>query len=216
MTPFPSSVVGVWSVPHTGTNTMLALLRKAPSYAKTVHMAQPRKAGNWLSVPAGAGQTTVLWDHVSDTTMPIISALLAAGVPGIVPVRDPLLAMISAYSRKTSGHSGAWRHMISMLEWPDLVVMPIDLVSRQSRSARCSILNSAYQWLRLPLPLAGSEIPVENHAPESELLQDAYSQRDLRAIERVIPEQVSTLRSMQSELRPSLEAIGYEKLIWWT
>jgi hypothetical protein len=154
-------------------------------------------------------------------------SLLGGISPTIIPVRDPLMSLITGYRR--SEVAGVQFDFISRLScfsfWTDLswapgpsiFFFPIDLYT--TREAREELLNDTLTMCGLPSATYVSELAAtwvpQNTVGDYEMKR-WYLNGDVKKIEAAIPRCFSALRLHEQTFRPFLEHLGYKNLLWWS
>lgn len=136
------------------------------------------------------------------------------GMKVVVPVRDPLLSLISRQERHpdldhtyiVKGFTGLGKLRATFI--------PVDL-NRDRKELLTGVLNEAgLGWAKYADDWVTSW-PRKNSRKDYPLM-DLYKKGDLGAIRKQIPMSLALLQSKESEIRPFLESQGYENLMWWT
>lgn len=149
--------------------------------------------------------------------------------PIVVPLRDPLLAMIT-HERRIENFKETrlyhkittWRLYFKFLSsaerYKRVTYFPIDrLTNYDIRRAALSQLQAAY-GLR---PHSVARRWAENwkvynsHVPQDDPNKQAYANGDVTYLERSIPHSLKALREAEDVLRPILERF-YSDLLWWS
>lgn len=218
------------SVPHTGTQFTRAFLNEALGEVNEITTSaligsrdqryRREGSGDTLAETAGLDpqRTNLVYGHLVRDHMPTLLAL-AAHVPTVVPVRDPLASVISREVRNTHERPhetqfAAWQEFPKMMAWKPAMVC-ID------RPSLRFLLEMAAQVVNPQYPIAVAERWRENWPRYNESaphpLKEAYAAGDRRAVERGLGPQVwRMLRGLEDELRPVLESFGYRALLWWS
>jgi hypothetical protein len=144
----------------------------------------------------------------------------------IVPVRDPLLSLITGYTRSIRTNDpfdfedriGDFELIIdrSWAAGDKFFLLPVDQMLDEE--SRFGLLSSLLNFVGLPRDdyikrVSKMWFPV-NSIGEYDL-KTWYFERDLSRIEDVIPGAVEVLRKREYILRPFLESLGYKNLLWW-
>lgn len=147
----------------------------------------------------------------------VLSHALAAYYDTIVPLRDPLMSLITRQSRHPDlDHSFIIDSFVHLTTIPyPLFFFPIDrdpadrgeLVDRMLRGVGLGWTPEIEQYVSAWAPVNTSgEYP----------LKAAYRAGDIQTIRNAIPEEFDLLRSKEDVLRPFLRSHGYRKLAWYS
>ncbi len=229
-------MIFVLSELHTGTVSVLAWLAAHEDcdgilLSTEVYSSEPRRAA------------TVYHEHVRrddrfGTKMARTQIVLAWAHPTIIPLRDPLAAVLSYHHRAiVSGQIGTdlFRPIEDVVErwvllaeneerfgdFPNIHYLAWDLPAIESRrpSREGARIRSIGLWataqavgLNDPAP-SQAGLPREN-ASDPYPLRQAYEDGDLDCLRTI--RAVGHLIAAESILRPFLERRGYRDLLWWT
>jgi hypothetical protein len=140
-----------------------------------------------------------------------------AVLPTLVPMRDPLLSIITRHTR----HPEQAPHTYLATSWryiPDdnVFFVPVDLPFSPARRENV-ILNALNHCGVVPWP--GVETYAREWKPVNSVFKPnearaAYARRDKGWFEENFPEEWAALRS-SSAVRSLFEEQGYEDLLWW-
>lgn len=139
----------------------------------------------------------------------------------IVPVRDPLRAVITREARHPNlNHFHIIRGLECASRMKPRIFLPIDLpwTDSERRSAlvemcvTCCDINEFDQVYKLRDYAESWEPPAYNISPPHPL-KEAYESGDYAAIKAGLPEECRMLED--GPLRPWLESLGYSDLLWW-
>ena len=144
----------------------------------------------------------------------------AQTLPTIIPMRDPLLSIITRHSRhpEQAPHTylvDSWRGIPNLEPRPFYV--PVDLDFHESE--RVGLLRSALAHCSVkPWPgidaYAKAWKPVNSVPDGAFMARAAYDARDRRWFEEHFPEEWEALGAA-GEVRELFEEAGYEDLLWW-
>jgi hypothetical protein len=154
------------------------------------------------------------YQHLNDILIESFSATL----PTLIPMRDPLLSIITRHTR----HPEQAPHTYLVKSWNYIpydnnpFYIPVDLPF--SKDERMGILRRALRHCRIdPWPgidaYAMAWKPV-NAVPGALVARAAYDCRDKGWFEEHFPEEWAALRSARS-VRELFQRNGYEDLLWW-
>ena len=143
----------------------------------------------------------------------------------IIPIRDPLLALLTAETRfpgMDHTHIVSGFHYLSQLDHETVSFFPIDLpLFFQQRKERIINLFTSFG---IPISdevlSAWSDFPVFGDTTGRKRfklggLKEEYHRGNLEEIIKVIPTEYAYLKAMEKYIRPFLESLGYEDLLWW-
>ena len=245
------------TVQHTGSWFMLAFLSShpdvggvivEPNVLQSITGAFSRiNKGNGSSdpdVPEGfvLGKVNILFSHIASHSFadpdPYICPRqmmtpLASDHPLVVPLRDPLLAMITHKRRipdfvnfRLEHKKRTWmlyfRFLTGVAPHKAIIWVPIDIL--ESHNERCEKLVQVLAGYGLAVteedrarcmdwakkwPICRSKVASSDPA------KVAYYARDLDWFEANMSHELAALREIQGDLRPLLEVAGYSNLLWW-
>ena len=223
------------SVPHTGTFFLESFFRGHKDVAKCLGIGPILKSKSFVQRRLGPKaweegldpeHTSCVQAHVTQDNMNIIMAFCLFS-PMVVPLRDPLLALISTVERNP--HNDPMTQVDAFLRLANRVyshehiyrpmLVPVDLLQETPSANRFDALvrlqlhcglktDSAYA-----AQFAAMWEPV-NSAGKYPLKQDYYS-GDRKPIWAALGREIGVMQAHQDELRPMLEAAGYKDLMWW-
>lgn len=214
----------VFSVQHTGTWFAIEFLRGHP------------EAGDFFEVRKLLGETLpltphhVLQIHLGDSEgsggLPIESQKFAGEEAffrmafagrAVVPVRDPLLSILTRQNRHPYlDHRYIVQGFRILASAPEeTIFLPIDGPS----SGRRELLEGVLERLGWPAaPDYVEEVACaweKRNSSGDSRLKRAYRRGDFEALRRVMPEELEELLHSRDQLRPFLSRLGYEDLSWW-
>src|SRR3990167_8727647 len=147
------------------------------------------------------------WDTMSDA--------LVVLVPTIMPLRDPLLSLLTRHNRE----SWMYPHTDLLEEWVRLAQCKLPLrlfqmdnfeLSKFALALNSVGLETPDEWLRNVDPTTAVNTSGEY------ALKDAYFDGNAKYIQSVVPEMWNRLCKSESVLRGFLEKNGYRDLLWWS
>ena len=209
------------TVPHTGTNWLLEFLR--PHFEHVVQTTELVKTESYQRDASGVvlglsmrGHDLV-WGHVREREKQLMFALAAAGVPVIVPVRDPLLALCSTRNHFPAGDGDswffeAWKLWAAMDDWGPTYV-PIDRMDGSDLDEVLVALHASDDVESIEAQLVSPPVNSQGDYP----LRIHYDARNKHALRGALGAPLwERLLTMEPLLRPILERLGYRDLLWWT
>ena len=225
-------VIFLVTVPHTGTHFMRNMFRDMPARPWMVEIRQVHTAKCGLhSLRSGVigfdpRRLNLLTGHFHDQLLDTIEAVAEHWTP-IVPLRDPLAAMITAMPSADIGRLlGNWAYLVQKfdkLSTPHYVPLDLMRTNQERREGLTAAVKAAGCQ-----GLAGIERHVNEYAANwaqnraransrrSYPLKDAYLRGDMVALEQQMAQPFGELRKTEPWLRPFLERHGYRDLQWWT
>ena len=231
------------SVPHTGTRFVEGFLHEAmdgpDGPPNVIELSTLRKQRTWQRTQVGpeaweAGLdpdrpnlvVTHLGPRLHDAYMP-----LAAHVPTVVPLRDPLAALVSRYVRKADAWPepvGPWFDALDRLPTVDVWrprYIPVDALAKPDRvewrrgylGLMADATGCVGDDIEATIEWWANEWPIINHVgADDHPARAAYRDRDVKALWRLLGlEARQRLRALTPRLRPLLERNGYQRLMWW-
>jgi hypothetical protein len=161
--------------------------------------------------------------------------LLATMTPTVIPIRDPLAALISYQVRAEregrddfdpAGQVDGWIRLAEtsdvFKEFAHIKFLCWDLAAKMDRIGRYTYLREIARDLGLagdddgPSAQCGVKV-IRNNDLGRYALKRAYSRRDLTYIRRNVSNGgFEALRACRGILRPFLERLGYRDLLWWS
>ncbi len=158
------------------------------------------------------------FDGHAATSWDAIRAFASLADHFVIPIRDPLLALLLAHRRNTIDESfwPAWRRLKEVAGAHRADLLPVDLLAKANTGERQSALdNFSGGYTTRDVREKWATWPVVNSHGDYDL-KVLYNEGDVDAIQNAIPpEDWAALRRLEPELRPFLERLGYEKLMWW-
>lgn len=214
---------------HTGTVSVLAWLRAHEDCDGVLLSTDVYTSG---SEPATVYHEHVRPDHqaADECFMSRTQIVMAWAHPTLIPLRDPLAALVSYHHRaEVSGQISGLRYRPRL----DIVDRWICLARAeplfknfehvryfawdifQTKEDRCSRLWDMAQTLGLQDPAPSrAGLPQENSSGDYELKR-AYRRRDQHHLAGMMGAGYEYLVDSESILRPFLERRGYRDLLWW-
>jgi hypothetical protein len=190
---------------------------------------------NYMTTQLWAGDRTVLHNHFVNQTdrfeLNKMELAMALTHQTIIPMRDPLLACLSAQRRTDNRGQGfdgvhCTRELTLLAEAlplleaysiHPLLIIPWDLAPGAAQ--RGEWLQVYRKQLKLKDKAATAKWadrwPYENQKEPDYAYLQAYKQRDAAWLSGKLPAMWGKLKALEPNLRPHLEAVGYKGLIWW-
>lgn len=214
----------VLSVQHTGTWFVIRTLEKSPDIS-SVLMATELSAVEFASLRQAPVRYCVhdhLHYNLRQTEYVNPEAL---DVPITVPIRDPLLALISRQARQP-----LLEHVfvvMTLCKLPTIIsryncyVVPVDHPANRSE-----LLHGMFEHMLLTKPanleeLAAQWQPENQTSDIAEAVQQRaqlgyyYNTHDYETLQRLIPVSTWALNLVQPQLQPFYESLGYRDLLWF-
>lgn len=226
---------------HAGTYFWEDFLIKHPDVSLCVRLERPETNIKYINrvrqhflQASKKGKTVTFHSHIFDSGHLI---MLMAFFPTFLSLRDPLLCLITLQARhpnlieEQTGVDYGQRliekyammvETFNQFGKPDLVI-PIDLVAKQSVEHKAIVLNSLLSWCGL----SGASSLVNHYANKWPIvrsldrggapgLKDAYVKGDIGKIKTGLTKAGWTaLQTHKSVLKSYLEKHGYRNLLWW-
>jgi len=215
-----TSVLFCPTVPHTGTTFLIEFLKADPAI-KAFNSLQ------WLI--RWHGELTpglnLIHAHFNENLLDLIEAY-ASHWPTIISLRDPLLSILTGYSRSPEGdYTYLVDHFVHLVEIVDLgatdytpIYLPLDLMEYLPVEERVQ------QFVEILTPLGyldqkhcttWAEKWAYAGSRGEYSLKASYLLRRVDQIKPFIPNEWAALVKAKPILRPFLEARGYKNLLWW-
>ena len=208
------------TVPHTGTTFLLEFLKDDPAIKDYVTL-------QWLI--RWHGERTpglnLIHTHFKKNLHAHI-ATYASRWPTIVPLRDPLLAVLTSYHRNKEGNYvyqvDQFINLVKIIDQGPTaytpIYVPFDLMDNLPDGARIHLFLASLS----PLKFLSQEhcITWATRWPRIESWGDypyksLYYQGRVEEIKPLIPNEWDALINARPILKPFLEARGYKDLLWW-
>lgn len=221
------------TVQSTGTWFMLDLLRYNTACAGVVMAPMQEKAEEWskenVVVHCHMGLNSLLGqrDAAAFWSFEDIVYWLARNRT-IVPLRDPLLALLTAHQRgRTEEERGILKARVlngfavlgGLWKQYNIHTLPVDLCAGMTELERYEHLRDAMRFLGWPLQpyLAMTSMlwPVINTTGKF-TNKTLYGTRQIERIQNTLSQDFEALQRTEDAVRPMLESAGYENLMWWT
>ena len=201
-------IIIISSVWHTGTMSLINLFKKEKPGYKFInkdfsifkHESQRRR---WFRKPG----KYIIFGHIHPNSVDFIRGLSEISTL-IIPMRDPLLSLISNYKRDNHRPKTLKNYNIGLFDQLETWVKYIFNLNSFHVPVDLDISKLEYNGV------AFSKIGVYNSFGNS-LLNEAYISKDKEYIISKLGDCYSALCDMENILRPSLEKLGYRNLLWW-
>lgn len=137
----------------------------------------------------------------------------------VIPLRDPLLCLMTANSRPHPA-DGIINGFVTLASWQlqNVFYVPVDLYANKDREQRLDLLNNLFTYLDLskePFLEEWAEWPFRNtirHRYND--LYHTYRKGRFEEIRYLVPK-AKILKRKRNTLQPFLESVGYQNLMWW-
>lgn len=149
--------------------------------------------------------------------------------PTVIPMRDPLLSLITQWVRHPE--ADALHNMIGfsfLCDFGGSFYLPVDLYKSKGRRERRKKLKELFEYVNISVkkevldycvgwPWIGSTLTSEKSEKVKRLkkLLEYYENDNLRKIIEIIPDGYKFLKSIEYKLKPFLMQLGYTDLLWW-
>ena len=144
----------------------------------------------------------------------------------MIPLRDPLAALVSEYERLPDANQpdriAEWETLLKFAERFEAYCFPVDLpcaVWQRAEAIRGLLSATALAWppdIVKELEQWTAEWPVHNTRGAYEL-KAQYQAGDLGALRKAgLGPALDALQAQESAMRPWLEKAGYTWLPWWS
>ncbi len=217
-----SNIITIVSTPHTGIHSVIELFMN-----KGYHEVSLDKFANGV-IKLDETKTNLVRGHIYEKNIQTIKNLNEISQI-IVPIRDPLLSLISAYARqKPQNISGSSKlGGVSMNAIAEGHISTLNKGMERQLASWGLWSNEIFKMnpFHAPLDLGVDhlkygdvwfkDIGIHNTKGGYPLKQ-AYYSRDLSYIESKLNDNLDALISMGDVLRSPLEKLGYKDLLWWS
>lgn len=155
-----------------------------------------------------------------------VEALISKSDSIVVPVRDPLLVMLTAHVRNPDvRHDHIINGFLLLVQWcqkNDIFLVPVDLYASRSVEDRYLLIRDLFAFVGISdepyMSIWAQDWPVVNTVGQrlGENVKGLYYSRQVFRVVALIPEDFDALVQHEAELRPFLEDLGYRNLLWWS
>ena len=229
------------TVPRTGTRLIGQFFKNMPEITHDINLHDLAKNPAMFQSPFGSGLIpsggNLVVGHFDRPNISHIQLLSQFWRP-VTTLKDPLFTMLSMHERtkpencketdtepdphQKNGDPLFMPTMWNSFMWAVNAVKPfcicVDLLD--TTEERVYALSKACEAAGISLDVDYIEKFAKEWPPTNTLgsypLKDAYLAGDMEAIEAELPREVAILRAMEPQLRPMLEVLGYENLMWWS
>jgi len=140
----------------------------------------------------------------------------------IIPVRDPLLALITRHVRHANWSHRHIIHGFKMMakyhDHKNVFFLPVDGRMNAQDRFRLLLRLMEFTGIKAQTKLAGWasrwQAPEYNVTPPHEL-KKRYASGDYHGIRRALKQHCDLLEGECEDLGPFLKALGYQDLMWW-
>jgi hypothetical protein len=219
-------LIFIISAQHTGTWTLIRHVERSPDIDEVGMLTKTKP--NVIEGYRAADKLFCFHDHLSTAYRAThMVTPYAVDVPIVVPIRDPLRAVLTRQTRRSDlEHAYIIQAFCAMAEFINkynVMLFPVDLPV--DVEVRLRQLGKLYKFLGIKAPGA-----LKQHAAEWELHNVSYKKdwkedkqafdylykaRDYEKIKRYVPTSAWVLEQVQPKLQPFMERIGYEDLMWF-
>jgi hypothetical protein len=229
-----AKVIYVTSIQHTGTWFLLDMLACHPDVDGLCESRLVRPGDTYIF----PGKTTILHKHIpmsaegevitleQDRLLNVPHLAVIDTYKTLIPLRDPLLSIITRQSRHPDlTHTylvHGFLHLTDLEKHPNVFFVPIDTDIDLPQKRR--LLRSACLHIDIPERLTyirryAESWPVSNsfsYTEQNKSLKGHYYSRDIPELMKTFPQEIKLLREKEGQLRPFLEKHGYKNLPWWS
>ena len=251
------------SAHHTGTWFVLDAIRNHPDVPVVLRELAPflvdcpegegcRSGGPWIPedgqvslfhVHYAPRMGSLIWDYPTGTRLPNLKWILPTLAMGmvaewktVIPVRDPVLSLLTMASRHPERDPVwvplAFEELLALGGHANALLFPVDLLAGRGTgtpvSDRFDSLERLFKHFGMLTKSGGEyeyltrlsidwEPPAYNVTPDSPLKQ-GYRRRDptaLMGLQQLFPRAMNELYGRRPALRAGMERLGYRDLLWW-
>lgn len=173
-------------------------------------------------------QSHILFKDSGHPEMELSQQALILSLPCIIPLRDPLLSLVTRHQRQP--HQS---HLRLISEWAVLVrflnnispvkkpfFLPLDLMGKEKPQKRSDRLSGAFSVAGV-IPNGHTEhwsrqwSSGYNSRGDYDL-KKRYFEKDVGYLRRTFPDEFTELKRHENLLRPFFDKQGYPSLLWYT
>lgn len=218
------------TVPHTGTEFMVNFLQELPLVQNVVELRQLRKnpqllAGGERGLPGlYPDRGNLAYGHIYEKELPTILSLAQWWKP-VVPLRDPLLSLLTRQNRHPDQSHihivASWLRLVDIVDECDPCYISLDLLNTEEK--RKDALEKVVfacgggygAWFDVVNNWARNWPKYKHNSKGIYALKEEYLHGDMTNIEQELKQELVHLRHAEPILRPFLEKQGYRDLLWW-
>ncbi len=223
-------IIYIASVQHTGVWFVINFLKQHSKIEKFIEYT------NLINEKEDAedGKFTLLQSHIAIDThgihkndkikhlKPVIINSLIKTYKTIIPVRDPLMSLITRHNRHPElNHEYIVMGFTYIAGLENVSFFPVDIKYNQENedTDRFNLLNALLAYLGLPTEnyvkkYAEDWEPV-NTTEDYNYLKDSYKDKNWYAIMKKIPLEFKALSNSKPIIKPFLDKLGYGELAWY-
>lgn len=207
------------SLPHTGTIFTRTFLETTPG-------VDGRRGLNQLGSDGPPEGNYVLWGHFFATEWHYQADWCRKYRP-IVPMRDPLLTAMSHQVRNSAMDVANWALASVVMDAHVAHYLTLDLLNAEENrilGLRAALkaggweqgdsISHCRQWAREWDQILSDKDKSNTAGPNH--LKQIYADGDFDRLSHEMPERITALQKHERSLRPWLERMGYENLLWWS
>ena len=228
-------VIVLASVPHTGTFFVEDFFRHHDGVAHCLGIGPVLKSRSLVRRRLGAkaweeglepGYVSCMQAHLTAANFTTIMVFSLFN-PLVIPMRDPLLALVSTAERnpdndpmkQVDAFVSLAERIEGMHETYVPMYVPVDLMAEQRPVKRYDALVQLQLHCGLPIERSLTTDTASLWAPINSAgkypLKTAYYEGEKKPIWDRLGREIGVLQANQETVRPMLERIGYSDLLWW-
>ncbi len=222
------------TIPHTGTWFLVDFLKEMVEVENFIQLQALRKNETFLRDPVSGqaglvhGVVNLLQGHFTPQHAQLIMAF-AAQCPTIIPLRDPLAALVTRQHRHPElSHVHIVNGFVELASKIDLhrdsfnpLYVPWDMF--HATDDRVMALTDIVEHAGLSYDKNAETIgdwaaswPIAEHNSQGVYpLKRAYKDGDWPALRAELAPEIQVLQQAEHIIRPMLERVGYRNLLWW-
>ncbi len=229
-------VIVLASINHTGTFFVEHFFRNHSAVDACVGLTQVIKNDTLLFRRVGSGAyeeglrpagTTLVQGHLNNNNVRHLQ-LLSLFNPMIVPMRDPLLALISTVVRNPG--NDPMHQVDQLLALGDCFIrmqhvyqpffLPVDLLAKETGVKRYEALRDMQHHCGIKAEVDYTRDVAKSweyvNSGGDYGLKRSYVEGDKKPIWAKLAAPIGIMQSYEDKVRPMLENIGYRDLLWWS
>ena len=227
-------VVPLLTVQHTGTWFLIEFLRGTEAFRHEVDLAALIKNRHFLTLPNNGPtgchpyRPNLVHGHINETATDCIRMLCAWWRP-LVPLRDPLLSLITGRNRSPAQDFSylveRWTRLVDVVDpfTPHYITLDLLRAPQERHKALEEVLGATQMAITEAMSRqhnlwAASWPQYQYNSRGTYPLKVAYANRDLKYIEEKgkMRAELRALRAVEDIMRPFLVKRGYRELLWCT